>query len=152
MKKNKIGSYLNRNIEIIQLDNYGDLNELNVKNSVLLLYFGSEIEISLNEIDDIIGKIVNLEPLLISISGKKNDIIFDVLLKILSKNRSSHNIMTAKYRDESIDEIVDAFFYSAWPSEEDFDDWTKYSIFLWGNDSDFENFRISIKKHFKSFR
>lgn len=81
-----------------------------------------------------IKDIVNKEPLSITLSGENASFHFDYLLNFLSIVSSTKHIMTGLIDDKDIQEIVETFLISTWPSEERFDEWTSYNILFITND------------------
>lgn len=146
MNKNIIGNYLDRKVEILFKNKFLDLSKINMKNTVLLIYFNGFI---LKDLDLNIKQIINANPLGIAIAGKKKDIIFDLLLKKLSRIKTPYHIMTRIIREKNIEKVLEDFFVATWPAEESFDLWEKYSIIFIGNKFCFYLFRKKLKKFLK---
>ena len=140
-KKNTIGNYLDKTVQIDRLDNLldGDFNSL--KNSILLLYFHLEKTPSLDLIYLFLSKVVKSEPLGIVICNDKRDFIFEVLLEILSKIKTSHHIMTKTCMKK---DFMEDFFMATWPADESFDLWKNFSIIFLGNEKDYCLFKKDL--------
>ncbi len=146
MKSSNLGKYIDRSVEIYKMEKVLSLDELSLKDAALLLYFGIE-SFPIENIDDIIWKIVSRYPLVIEIAGKDSEEIFDILLKNLSERKTPHHIMTKIYKGENIIDIIEDYFLSTWPDEDSFDNWKKYSIIFIGNESEYINFENYVKEY-----
>ncbi len=146
MKSNNLGKYLERSVEIYKIENILFLNELRMKDAAVLLYFGKE-SYPIENIDEIIWKIVSRYPLVIEIAGKDSEEMFDILLKNLSERKTPHHIMTKICEEDNVSDIIEDYFISTWPDEDSFDNWKKYSIIFIGNKREYINFENNVKEY-----
>lgn len=126
-----IGKYLDRNVSFVfvDLENltpsiYSDL----ISKSVVLLYF----EKSNNKVFDFINSIIKYDPLSVTVSGVDCNIYFDFLLESLSKHNCKNNIMTKVCNENDLNSVLEDMLYSSWPSEEYFNKWSSYLVYVVG--------------------
>jgi len=141
-----IGNYLGREVEIKYQENFYDWSHESLRNSVVLLYLGFNIEISMKDLECVVKKSIHSAPLAIALAGNKKDLFFDLLLKRLSEIRTIHHIMSKKCNETNIKDILEDFLIATWPSEGSFDDWNKYSIIFFGDKTDYCVFKRIVRE------
>jgi hypothetical protein len=146
MNGEKVGTYLSREVVIERKKQLLEWANNSMENSALLLYFEYIDKTFIQNLNSLIKKIINLEPLVIAIAGKEKDLIFDLLLQRLSEIETSHHILTKSCEDKDIKNILEDFFMSTWPTEESFDNWQKYSIVFFGKEPSYNLFKEKLKK------
>ena len=146
MNGEKVGTYLSRAVILEHKKHLFEWTDNSMGSSVLLLYFENMDKTFIQNLNSLIKKIINLEPLVIAIAGKEKKIIFDLLLNRLSEIETSHHIITKICGDKNIKDILEDFFMATWPAEESFDNWQKYSIIFFGKEVSFNLFKEKLKK------
>jgi hypothetical protein len=133
MKLEQFGTYLDRPVFIRQTEEFEDLVNVDISNSVTLVWF---VEQGL-ESDQLIAGLDALmrnNPLSITIGGEESDGIFSLLLDLLSRFQSLNHIMTAHSFESVISDAIKVFLSSTWPAEERFDEWEGYHVILVGGE------------------
>ena len=113
------------------------LEKLNSKDkipsSLILIYLLDEYQ--MEDLDLIITQVWKWDPLGIFIAGNNSRRGFDRLLSILSSKNDNKHIMTGFFDKKSIEENLELFLISSWPSEDRFDEWENYNILMVGHET-----------------
>jgi hypothetical protein len=139
----KIGKYLNREVyicEIESLANYQYSQSLTL--SSILICFGDSKN---NKIEDL-QQLINISPVCINLAGERSETYFDLMLDILSRQTKGKHIMTSICREPEVSEWIFDFFSVNFPSEDRFDEWKSYHVFVIGSHSFYDNIFSEINK------
>lgn len=127
-----IGHYLDRSIIVVEnyLTEDIDLSEYLNKSIVLI---ESDSELTYDEFiktNNLLLTIIKCCPLTIAVWGINAEQIFDFLLLELSTMNTKKHIMTKLIQAETIEDAVDDLIIATLPSEDRFDEWKNYTIFI----------------------
>ena len=115
-------TYLGRFINFVS----GDPSALPAMcDSTLLLWLGKEP--SQETRSSLVGSIVNADPLAVCIGGAGAAVLFEDLLRFLSKEETPRPMMT-KLCEADLSEAVADFLQATWPYEERMDSWKAYRV------------------------
>jgi hypothetical protein len=130
---NKIGEYLEREVQIVSIDNYaGLLSDDITPSATIMMYYCRRIDDL--ECNEIIEMVVKENPLAIFIGGENADHVFDIVLQYLDKHPGNSHIMT-RVSNGSIDECIEEFLQATWPSEDRWDEWRTYTIIAYADNT-----------------
>jgi hypothetical protein len=122
-----IGHYLGRDVCLLDASDLGNVSRRSLRDAVVLAVNEREWEVQHR---DLISSLIDLEPQSIVLWGKNATLAFDLLISILSRPEveTGLHIMTNFLDDEELEAAVGSFLRSTWPTEDRFDDWTRYVI------------------------
>lgn len=107
---------------------------IGLEGSMLMVWFDSDF--SHIQKNNLLLHLLQKLPLGLSVAGFDTQESFDLLLDLVSKNTYSRQIMTGMIEETSITEAIESYLSSAFPSEENFDDWVDYKIIISEKSSD----------------
>ncbi len=127
MSRQRLGDYVGRPVWLIEPESTDDLNR-GLSSCVSFFWLPSET-MELEDIADITKIIVRATPLAAYVCGPVSERIFDSLLE--SSGANSPHIMS-RYSTEKLEDTLEEFFASTWPSEDRFDQWEEYAVVAFG--------------------
>ncbi len=139
------GQYLDRGVTLIHSNSFTELDmNCSLYDATVLICLWNKQNIFTGFRDFISGLNRN-PPLAIMVTGEDCEYCFDKLLVQLSVSHPKEHIMTY-ICDNNINECIEEFFLSAWPSEDRFDSWRSYLIISVGNNKGYNKIFRAIKK------
>jgi len=123
-------TYLNRPVRTAEVSsNDVSVDDADLSRSLLLLVLRMP-----NDPESIVGlerflaRVVMKEPLAIALFGHGARTAFDVLIRKLSRTRTTRHIMTKIIEGVALDAAIRDFLSATWPSTDRFDEWDDYAI------------------------
>jgi trans-aconitate methyltransferase len=143
MKQEIIGSYLDRQVDLTEMRDLIDLGNGDFAHSLALIWL-CKPDWKSGSLQTLIQALASRGALGITIAGARIDESFDVLLNTLGDLPGPH-VMThlSEKKDEFL--VAEDYFYAAYPSEERFDEWHRYSVIVIGDKAVTKGMRNALK-------
>jgi len=127
-----IDSYLGREVQVALCSCHlvdDMLPAESLKNSLLLVVLDTPFEDDVR-LQSFLSVLIKSIPLAIIIYGQGARIAFDKLITLESESKSVNHIMTNVLDKGTIGEALEVLLRATWPSDERFDEWTRYSVLI----------------------
>jgi hypothetical protein len=146
MRREIMGDYLGRQVNLIILDELSEIHQVNVACSLILILL-CKSNWRKDDFRSAVEVIALKQVLGITVAGERVDDSFSIMLDTLGSLPGPH-IMTGISRELNMKSVVENFMVATYPSEERFDKWQSYSFIIVGNDASATSLREAIKsKH-----